>query len=55
MSKVLRQLPEQSVRSVLKGCRKYERTLVNGQNPRRTGTCEPSSTGSVQLWKRRQY
>ncbi|MCX6840830.1 MAG: hypothetical protein NTX53_00815 [candidate division WOR-3 bacterium] len=36
MSKVLRQLPEQSVRSVLKGCRKYERTLVNGQNPRRS-------------------
>lgn len=35
MSKVLKQLPECSVRSVKKGCRKYERALVHGTVPHR--------------------
>lgn len=35
MSKVLRQLPESSQRSVIKGCRKYERALIHGDMPRR--------------------
>ncbi len=35
MSKVLKQLPECSVRSVKRGCRKYERALVHGEVPHR--------------------
>ena len=35
MSKVLKQLPEHSIGSVKKGCRKYERALVHGDVPRR--------------------
>lgn len=36
MSKAPKLLPEQSVRSVLKGCRKYGRTLVYGLGTRRS-------------------
>ena len=35
MSGVLRQLPESSQRSVVRGCRKYERALIHGEVPRR--------------------
>ena len=35
MSKVLKQLSECSVRSVKRGCRKYERALVHGEVPHR--------------------
>ncbi|MBM3331139.1 hypothetical protein FJY68_04705 [candidate division WOR-3 bacterium] len=35
MSKVLKQLPESMQRSVIKGCRKYERALIHGEVPRR--------------------
>ena len=35
MSRALAQLPESSQRSVVKGCRKYERALIHGEVPRR--------------------
>jgi hypothetical protein len=35
MSEILRQLPECSQRSVIRGCRKYERALIHGDVPRR--------------------
>ncbi len=35
MSKALRQMSEQSLRSTLKACRKYERALIHGEVPRR--------------------
>jgi hypothetical protein len=36
MSKILKQLPDHAIGSVKKACRKYERSLIHGENPRRS-------------------